>query len=89
MIRLMCSPLSRCRRFESPCAVSAPSPIARSLYAHVRLRAPRRLLQIGQHGFAGDHPLSGTDQRRDAIGQVDIDPTAEADHADPFARAQA
>ena len=47
-----------------------------------RRRPPRK---IGQHGFAGNRGLPDRDQRRRAVGQIDVEPRAEADHAEALA----
>src|SRR5688572_14204252 len=50
------------------------------------LAKPRRLVRLGvrQDGFARHRALPDADQRRDAVRQVDIDPAAEPDQADPL-----
>src|SRR5450759_3170346 len=43
--------------------------------------------QIGEHGFPGDRGLPDRDHRRRAIGEIDVEARAEADHAEALAGA--
>src|SRR5271165_5365104 len=60
--------------------------IGRSAPLERARRGPLR--DLSDHGFAGDRPRLEADHDLGVCGQIDVDPRAEPDQADPLARAQ-
>src|SRR4051794_20410158 len=61
-----------------------PAKMSRSLYAETALAARGR--EVRDQRLSGDRNLPLRHQRLNAVGEIDIDPRPEADHADPSAR---